>query len=266
MLRRTLGYGRRKLSEYRALAGILGWRGMFTYVRRRRQQRDSSDTAPQTLRSRDARYPLWFRPQTSDWAVFGQIFLEREYACLNDLPNVGLVLDCGANVGYSSAYFLTRFPTCRVIAVEPDPDNFAVLEKNLAAYGGRAKAVRAGVWSHPTRLTLSEVPYRDGREWARQVRECRPDEPDGLPAVDIPTLLAESGAARISLLKVDIEGAEAVVFADPAAAWLDKVDTLVIELHDDSNFGACTPIFERAIAGRGFTLGRSGELTVCRRG
>ena len=266
MLRRTLGYGRRKLSEYRALAGILGYRGMLTYVRRRRQMRSETDKAPRTLRSRDAKFPLWFRPHSSDWAVFGQIFLEREYACLNDLPNVGLVLDCGANVGYSSAYFLSRFPTCRVMAVEPDPENFAILERNLVNYGDRAKAIRAGVWSHPTRLTLSETPYRDGREWARQVRECRADEPGGLPAVDIGTLLAESGEDRISLLKVDIEGAEAVVFADPSAAWLDKVDTLVIELHDDSSFGECTPIFEKAIAGRGFTLSRSGELTVCKRG
>ncbi len=266
MIRRTLGYGRRKASEYRTLAKILGWQGMLTYVRRRRQQRNPADTAPRTLRSRDALYPLIYRPHTSDWAVFGQIFLEREYACLNDLPNVGLVLDCGANVGYSSAYFLTRFPTCRVIAVEPDPHNFGILDRNLTPYGDRATAIRAGVWSHPTRLTLSEVPYRDGRDWARQVRECRPDEPGGLPAVDIGTLLADSGLERISLLKIDIEGAEAVVFADPAAPWLDKVDTLVIELHDDSSFGECTPIFERAIDGRGFTLSRSGELTVCKRG
>jgi FkbM family methyltransferase len=266
MLGRAIDYCRRKATEYRALAEILGWRGMVTYVRRRRQQRDLRDTALRTLRSRDARYPLWFRPHTSDWAVFGQIFLMREYACLTDLPHVGLVLDCGANVGFSAAYFLTRFPTCRVMAVEPDPANFAVLERNLAPYGNRATAIRAGVWSHPTRLTMSEVPYRDGRDWARQVRECRPDEPGGLPAVDIPTLLAESGAERISLLKLDIEGAEAVVFADPTAPWLDKVDTLVIELHDDSSFGECTPVFERAIAGRGFTLSRSVELTVCKRG
>lgn len=261
-----LGRLRSKLSEYRALAERLGWRATVTYVRRRKQLRDIRDTAPRTLRSRDARYPVWFRPNTSDWSVFGQIFLDREYACLADLKDVGLVLDCGANVGFSSAYFLTKFPKCRVIAVEPDPDNFAILERNLQPYGDRAKAIRAGVWSHPCRLTLSEEKYRDGREWARQVRECRPDEPDGLPAVDIGTLLKDSGAERISLLKVDIEGAEAVVFADPAVPWLDKVDTLVIELHDDSSFGACTPIFQRAMAGRGFTFSTSGELTVCKRG
>ena len=37
------------------------------------------------------------------------------------------ILDCGANVGYTSAYLLTRFPTAFLIAIEPDPGNAEIL-------------------------------------------------------------------------------------------------------------------------------------------
>jgi len=197
--------------------------------------------------------------------VFHQIFVEREYACLDEVENVDLVIDCGANVGYSSAYFLTRFPNCHVIAVEPDPDNFKMLEHTLAPYGGRARAVAAGVWSHEAPLVMSEEPYRDGGSWARQVRVCKEGETPTMQAVDIATLLKQSGKERISILKVDIEGAEAAVFAQNTAEWLDRVDNLVIELHHDSPFGPVADVFHDAISRHPFDLSVSGELTVCKR-
>jgi FkbM family methyltransferase len=82
--------------------------------------------------------------------VFAQIFIQREYSCLDDLSvsNVDLVIDCGANVGYSSAYFLSRFPECNIICVEPDPSNFRSLEENMAPYKDRVKLINSGVWSH----------------------------------------------------------------------------------------------------------------------
>jgi hypothetical protein len=112
---------------------------------------------------------------------------------------------------------------------------------------------------------LSRTPYRDGREWARQVRLCGPDEEGDLEGIDIGSLLAASGHERISLLKIDIEGAEAVVFSEHCGTWLDRVDTIAIELHDDSSFGSGSGAFHSAIAGRGFRISRSGELTICRR-
>jgi hypothetical protein len=83
--------------------------------------------------------------------------------------------------------------------------------------------------------------------------------------VDIESLLQRSGHDRVSILKIDIEGSEAVVFSDHHATWIDRVDNIVIEIHDDSVFGHCSAVFARAIANREFNVSRSGELTVCRR-
>ena len=217
---------------------------------------------PFTLISKDARHPLLCRPRTSDLEVFDQIFVGREYRCLDDAKDVGLIIDCGANVGYSSAYLLSRFPAAKVIAVEPDPENYALLNRNLARFGSdRFQTLCSAVWSHPVGLVLEAENAAAGHEWGRTVREARPGETPLMTATDIGSLLAGSGHERISILKVDIEGAEAEVFGTNYEGWIDRVDNLVIELHSD----ACRAAFMAAISGRGFVVSQCDELTVCRR-
>lgn len=243
----------------------LGLPGACQYVVQRvRKSREPSD-AVLKLTSRYSRYPLAARAHASDFAVFNQIFILREYECLDDVVEPRLIVDLGANVGYSSAYFLSRFPGVSLVAVEPDPGNFEMLRRNLAPFGGPVRLHNTGIRSHPARLTFTEVPYRDGKEWGRQVCESDDDSVPGMIATDIPTLLAESGHDRISILKVDIEGAEGVVFGPGLGSWIDRVDNLVVELHDDTYFGRCSEIFDRAIQGRGFEVSHSGELIVCKR-
>ncbi len=215
------------------------------------------------LLSKHALFPLKCRPNSTDKYVFDQIFIEREYSPLDDLNNVDLIVDCGANVGYASAYFLTKFPNSRVICVEPETSNYEILCENLKPYKNRVHTLKAGVWSHPTELKISDVPYRGGGEWAVQVKECDPGERGTIRAVDIGSILAESGFERISILKMDIEGAEAVVFSRNFENWLPRVDTLVIELHDDSVFGPATDLVTRTVCDHGkFAVSRSGELTI----
>jgi len=218
---------------------------------------------PDAIRMRSAYsdHPLHCRRHSSDAKVFYDVFAMREYAVLDDAREVDLIIDCGANVGYSSAYFLSRFPGANVIAVEPDPKNFEMLSRNLAAWGPRTKLIQAGVWSHPCGLVFSQDNYRDGREWAIQVREARQGEEAQVTAIDIGTLLRESGRERISILKVDIEQAEKVVFAENFDSWIGRVQNIAIELHDPE----CERVFFRAIEGLGFDVCRSGELTVCRK-
>lgn len=216
-----------------------------------------------TLKPKTAQFPLFYRSNTSDISVLHQIFVAREYSCLDDLTNVDLVIDCGANVGYSSAYFLTHFPECKVICVEPEPSNFDLLQKNLAPYKGRFTLINSGVWSHVTGLKFSEIPYKDGGNWGVQVRESREDEVPDMQAVDIGTLLEQSGHNKISILKIDIEGAEAVVFKDNYESWLPYAENIVIELHDDTFFGKASDIVLDTISScQSFDISTSEELSV----
>src|SRR5258708_20878765 len=51
------------------------------------------------IRTRYALHPIGLRWGTTDYYVYRQVFVEREYGCMDDLTNVGLIIDCGANVG-----------------------------------------------------------------------------------------------------------------------------------------------------------------------
>ena len=218
--------------------------------------------ATYTLRTHASKFPLHCRLNSSDPFVFGQVFLEKEYAVLENLKNVRLIIDCGANVGYSAAYFLTLYPEAHLIAVEPDSANFAILERNLKPYGTRVKLVKAGIWSHKTGLTVCRSSYRDGAEWAVQVRASLPGETPDVEAIDIGTLLGESGFEQIDMLKIDIERSETVVFSDHYEEWLGKTRNIAIELHDEE----CERIFHSAIAGYPFTVTHNENVYLCKTG
>lgn len=253
----------RKWVRFRELVSKLGFWSTMVYVFHERLGiRPGSDYWIQPL---PLSHPLRIRRNSSDIDVFMQVFFEREYACLDDVVNASLIFDCGANVGYSAAYFLAQHPTCHIVAVEPDSENFDALSRNLSAYGDRVTLVRAGIWSHVTTLAIAQAQYRDGREWTRQVRTCESGEEDGFEGMDIGSILDTLQYNRISILKMDIEGAEAVVFSEKYESWLGMVDAIAIELHDDSTFGNGSETFFAAINGQGFKVTSSGELTICRR-
>lgn len=243
----------------------LGLIGTVSYINSCLRRKPFLEPTPFILRSKYAAHPLRCRPRSSDIDVFRQIFIDREYSCLDDLKNVSTIVDCGAYAGFSGAYFLTRFPSSTVIAIEPDPDNFAAMVANLTPYGSRLRTIQAAVWSSSSsKLVISSEPYRDGREWARQVRESSTGEGMPVRAITIQEIIKKYNIDRISILKVDIEGSEARMFSHECEVWLDKVDTIVIELHDDTVFGRASEQFFKAI-GQAFLVTQCGELTVCKR-
>jgi hypothetical protein len=95
------------------------------------------------LKPRNSAHAVLMRTCTSDREVLGQVFIQREHEPL-ELSQPKMILDLGANVGYSSAYSLSKYPTANVLAVEPDPGNYAMCCRNLAPFGQRAKVMQGG--------------------------------------------------------------------------------------------------------------------------
>ena len=213
------------------------------------------------LHPRDARYPVYCRRGTSDKDCFGQIFVEKEYRFLNGTCDPKVIVDCGANVGFSTVYFLSQFPGARVIAIEPDERNVEMLRRNTAPYCDRVTILHSAVWSRPKMLIVCKGTYRGGREWATQVRVCQDDEESDLQAVDIGSLFGRFGFEEIDILKMDIERAELAVFSENFEPWVGRIGIYLIELHDEE----CRDAFLTALGERQFEISRSGELTVARR-
>ena len=205
-------------------------------------------------------HPLWARPSpSSDTDVFSQVFIDRQYAPFDGLGSVKTILDLGANVGYSSAYFLTRFPEAQVLAVEPDPDNYELCVRNLAPYGARARTKLGAVWAK--RATLYTVDhYGDDRNWAVAVSETPSPGAKAVEAWDVESLLDDvAGSQPLDILKIDIEGSELALF-EKSPHWLRRVRNLCIELHGED----CRKRFERAMELYEYEREYWGELLMCR--
>jgi len=207
-------------------------------------------------------HPFFCRFGTSDEWLLEHIFFDEEYSALGSVDQPQLILDCGANVGYSALYFLNQYPQAKVIAVEPDPENVALCRKNLAPYGDRARVVPSAIWSHATGLVL-EQPDEPRGEWGISVRPARETETPDLEAIDISSLFHESGCDRIDILKIDIETAEAEVFAQGYRPWLDHVRHLAIEIHQVPG-EVCAKAVHGALSHYDCEIWEAGELTFAK--
>ncbi len=186
------------------------------------------------VRVRGYAHPIYVRTHTSDAFVVDQVIFRQEYRSLTSLKDPKLIIDCGANIGCTSLYLLTRFPNARLIALEPDRGNCEVCAHNLRGFGSRAEILQAGVWSHEASLRVERGGYRDGREWSFQVRECTNGEPGEVKGVSISSLLSRTDLDQIDILKIDIEGAEAVLFSQGCHDWLARTNCLAIEIHNEA--------------------------------
>ena len=177
------------------------------------------------LHFRAHREPAWVRAKSSDILVFEQIFLKEEYRTVS-LEDPSWIMDAGANIGLASLYCLFKYPMVRVLAIEPSPSNFVIMSKNLAPFTIRCILLRAAVWRETgsVKLRFEGVPKA---EWAIQVRT---DDDGDVPAFDVGTLLKQHGIGHLSLLKIDVEGAEEEIFSADIS-WLAQVETMAIELH-----------------------------------
>lgn len=249
----------RKFRALQLLFRTLGPLNTLRYKFQRLRMRVRAASKPLAYRVPGSPHPVWVRPGTSDMDVFHHTFVHQQYACLGEVADPRLIIDGGANVGYSAVWFLIRYPAAKVIAVEPDPANADLLERNLKPYGDRATVVRSALWSRPAGLVVR--PGGDGRAWAWTVRESAPWETPDLTATEIGVLLAAAGEPRISILKMRVEGAEEHIFGDADPAWLARTDAVVIELHNPD----CRRAFMKAVAGHPFAVSEADDLTICRR-
>src|SRR5437868_4978064 len=91
------------------------------------------------------KHPLYLRNIKSDLRIFEQIFMYKEYNI--EFPfRPEVIIDLGANVGYASVLFANRFPQAKIIAVEPEDDNFIIAQKNVQSYKN-ISVIKGAVWN-----------------------------------------------------------------------------------------------------------------------
>ena len=193
-------------------------------------------------------HPVRLRLNSSDVPTFRQVFVKDEYDFVTERP-LRTIVDAGANIGLASIRFANRFPDARIVAIEPEAANFALLRENVAPYPNIIP-VQAALWCTDGEIELLDPGLG---HWGYMVDAPAPaaNVPSRIchrvRAVTVGTLMEAHGLDRIDLLKVDIEGAEREVFAD-TTGWIDRVDAIIVEEHDRLKPG-CRGSVERGAAG-----------------
>ena len=208
----------------------------------------TGQTVLHTVTRRDCAHPFRLRLPSSDVPTCRQVFVKDEYDFVTERP-LRTIIDAGANIGLASIRFANRFPDARIVAIEPEAANFALLRANVAPYPNIIP-VQAALWCSDGEIELVDPGLG---HWGYMVDA--PAAATHLPtrvchrvrAVTVGTLIEAHGLGRIDLLKVDIEGAEREVFAD-TTGWIDRVDAIIVEEHDRLKPG-CRGSVERGAAG-----------------
>ena len=188
---------------------------------------------------------IYFRRNTTDLECIKQVFLDQDYAVPFPLP-AGAIIDGGSNIGSATLYFKTKYPHHFIVSVEPDLSNYEILSRNCEGLRD-VVTIQAAIWPVNTRVSFEDP---NSEKWSFSIADT-PTSSGKIEAISIAEILSRYNIDRVSLLKLDIEGAERSLFSAPSLDWLDKVDILAIELHDRFKPG-CAQALYAALYGREF--------------
>lgn len=169
----------------------------------------------------------------SDLRVFYQIFIEENYYFFPNGFNPNVIVDLGANVGYSALWYRKYFPQAKIIALEPEVKNFKILKENINSKSG-ISVLKKAIWYKDEVLYLKNP---KALSWSFEISKLKVMNSQRIEGITINTLMDQFGIDKIDLLKIDIEGAEYDLFSNEPMDWLDKIGSIMIETHDKKRPG-----------------------------
>lgn len=190
-----------------------------------------SSPAPVTLRMRSGTRALVRPGPSTDFNVFYEVFVKRVYQppCELDPMSVRLIVDLGANVGYSNLFWLERYPLAEVVTYEPHPRHVDLVARNLVLNRLASRVVVRPVAAG----TAEETGLLSDRGSESTILASGGESGVRVRIVDLFCDLPEK---PIDILKIDIEGGEYALLRDVRFANL-RPRLVCLEVHPDAAQG-----------------------------
>jgi len=188
---------------------------------------------PLIIRLRDS--DLQFRVRTAmDVWVIKETCLDRDYENGVNLQNNWTIIDIGAGLGDFTVYAAQRSPNGRVLAYEPFPESFALLQQNVALNDlQNVEAQPCAIAEKPGALALNiglgeAVQHSTTQAGAAAIE---------VQAITLQQVFDEHGLDRCDFLKIDIEGGEYAILRGMDDRLLKRVQRIALEYHDNTSAG-----------------------------
>ncbi len=233
-----------------------GYRGLYVSIR------SMLNKKPNLVKVKPPDFPhsVYLRTHSSDIFTYDHIFRNFEYkVTLSKKPKV--ILDAGANIGFSAIYFANQFTDAKIYAIEPETANLEVLKKNIRRYRN-IQSVEGALWLENTMINIKH-PNSDASAFQVENSSNKKKNAQQVRGITIDNFMKEFDLDFIDILKIDIEGAEKEVFEDPSL-WINRIGVIIIELHDRFRPG-CSETFYNAVKDFDYEFEREESIFCARK-
>ena len=184
-------------------------------------------------------YTVYFENSEEYHSLKNDVFRENSYEFETDNP-FPIIIDAGANIGLSALYFKKMYPGSKIIAIEPMPVNYQLLEQNVFENNLQDILTYDLAISHKSgTLTLHTDTENNWHSTASVVKGNWTGTQNTIPVTVatkplsyfIEQALNQFDVPYIDLLKLDIEGAEQAVLTQGKKQLKEKVKFINCEFH-----------------------------------
>jgi len=183
-------------------------------------------------------FKIWLNGNNvlSSLDIFQEIFKERDHTKLQSFigKKDKVIVDLGANEGYYTLKMKENSPNARIIAVEPNPEAFRILKKNIETNSLKdVICINKAVASKNRKISFEIVKGKTTIGAFKVYKKYR--KKGGLRKIIVSSVTLEKlckilNVGRIDLLKIDAEGSELDILKG-GKNILPNVKKAVIEYH-----------------------------------
>lgn len=175
---------------------------------------------------------IYFR-KNGDYGALTHLYsLSYKISDKNSKNKIENILDLGANIGIETIKFKFFFPKSKIIAIEPEKNNFEILKKNTINYDNIHLENRA-ISNKQTEVYLKNNSKNISSNYNESFFVTNEITTSRIKTISIPYLIKKYNLERINILKSDIEGYERNIFDNTCSEWLNKVDCIIFECPDN---------------------------------
>ncbi len=191
--------------------------------------------------------------------------LAKEFEFLKNinLSEDQVIVDAGAYIGTSSIRFSQLFKNNKIIAIEPFKENFDIMFKNIEKYENIVPINSALV---STNFTDEIFLYKSKTgAWGNNILkntfdDRNIDKIDKVDKIDLKSLINKY-KKKISILKLDIEGSEKMIFENDQNILKD-IEIIIVELHKKIHHDIDEIFFSFARDRYNFSLGSDKIISI----